>query len=203
MLVVSIFSSLLNCTTVYHTCLTTRCFFFHQPSLNTVRIQSYEDESYVPMASPSPSVAAIESDGYIPMSPGTFSFLNANCKAEPSVALSPLACQPVDFAPPPIHRHLKPRLRRGKSYDSTDRFTGTKVLCGLGSRSPLTSLSEYLFPGIQSESSAVNVSRIHADIRCTLSSHSEPHGMPPSESRPFRVHIKELQPIQVIVSFLG
>ncbi|XP_036974438.1 GRB2-associated-binding protein 3 isoform X1 [Acanthopagrus latus] len=84
------------------------------PSLNTVRIQSYEDESYVPMASPSPSGATIESDGYIPMSPGTFSFLNTNCKAEPSVALSPLACQPGDFAPPPIHRHLKPRLRRAR-----------------------------------------------------------------------------------------
>lgn len=116
--------------------LTSCCFVFHQPSLNTVRIQSYEDESYVPMASPSPSGATIESDGYIPMSPGTFSFLNTNCKAEPTAALSPLACQPGDFAPPPIHRHLKPRLRRGEGYDSTDRLAKTKVLCGLGSRSP-------------------------------------------------------------------
>ncbi|XP_073335791.1 GRB2-associated-binding protein 3 isoform X2 [Pagrus major] len=84
------------------------------PSLNTVRIQSYEDESYVPMASPSPSVATIESDGYIPMSPRSFNFLNTNCKAESSTAISPLACQPGDFAPPPIHRHLKPRLRRAR-----------------------------------------------------------------------------------------
>uniref|UniRef100_UPI0037E98468 GRB2-associated-binding protein 3 isoform X2 n=1 Tax=Semicossyphus pulcher TaxID=241346 RepID=UPI0037E98468 len=82
------------------------------PCLNTIRVQSYEDESYVPMASPSPPVATTESDGYIPMSPRTFSFLNTNGNMETSTPLTPLMCQPGDIAPPPIHRHLKPRLRR-------------------------------------------------------------------------------------------
>ncbi|XP_070838685.1 GRB2-associated-binding protein 3 isoform X2 [Chaetodon trifascialis] len=85
------------------------------PCLSTVRVQSFQDESYVPMGSPSPSVTAIaECDGYIPMSPRAFSFLNTNCSIESSAALSPLVCQPDDFAPPPIHRHLKPRLRRAR-----------------------------------------------------------------------------------------
>ncbi|KAM9348041.1 LOW QUALITY PROTEIN: GRB2-associated-binding protein 3 [Symphorus nematophorus] len=80
------------------------------PCLNTVRVQSYQDESYVPMASPSPPVATIECDGYIPMSPRTFSFLNTSCNIESPTTL----CQPGDIAPPPIHRHLKPRLRRAR-----------------------------------------------------------------------------------------
>ncbi|CAG5878210.1 unnamed protein product [Menidia menidia] len=84
------------------------------PCLNTVQVQSYQDESYVSMASPSPSATTIECDGYIPMSPGTFSFLGKNSSAESSSAFSPLMCQPGDFAPPPIHRHLKPRLRRAR-----------------------------------------------------------------------------------------
>ncbi|XP_059207899.1 GRB2-associated-binding protein 3 [Centropristis striata] len=82
-------------------------------SLN-LQVQSYQDESYVPMASPSPSVPATESDGYIPMSPRTFSFLNPSCSFESSVTLGTLMCQPGDLAPPPIHRHLKPRLRRAR-----------------------------------------------------------------------------------------
>ncbi|XP_041658123.1 GRB2-associated-binding protein 3 [Cheilinus undulatus] len=82
------------------------------PCLSTVRFQSFEDESYVPMASPSPPVTATECDGYIPMSPRTFSFLNTNSNIESSTPLTPLMCQPADLAPPPIHRHLKPRLRR-------------------------------------------------------------------------------------------
>ncbi|XP_063752236.1 GRB2-associated-binding protein 3 isoform X3 [Eleginops maclovinus] len=82
--------------------------------LNTTRFQSLQDESYVPMASPSPSAATTESDGYIPMSPSTFSLLNTNCNAESSTNLGPLMCQPGDFVPPPIHRHLKPRLRRAR-----------------------------------------------------------------------------------------
>ncbi|XP_034538781.1 GRB2-associated-binding protein 3 [Notolabrus celidotus] len=82
------------------------------PCLNTVRVQTYEDESYVPMASPSPPVTTTGSDGYIPMSPRTFSFLNTNGNTESSTPLGPLICQPGDLAPPPIHRHLKPRLRR-------------------------------------------------------------------------------------------
>ncbi|XP_041808266.1 GRB2-associated-binding protein 3 [Chelmon rostratus] len=84
------------------------------PCLSTVRVQSFQDESYVPMASPSPSVTTAECDGYIPMSPRAFTFLNATCSAESSTTLSPLVCQPGDFAPPPIHRHLKPRLRRAR-----------------------------------------------------------------------------------------
>ncbi|XP_041863501.1 GRB2-associated-binding protein 3 [Melanotaenia boesemani] len=82
------------------------------PCLNTTQVQSYQDESYVPMASPSPSLTTIECDGYIPMSPRTFSFLGSNSSVESSSSYSPLMCQPGDLAPPPIHRHLKPRLRR-------------------------------------------------------------------------------------------
>ncbi|XP_018548076.2 GRB2-associated-binding protein 3 isoform X1 [Lates calcarifer] len=85
-----------------------------QPCLNTTQVQSYQDESYVPMASPSPPVTTVECDGYIPMSPRTFSFLNPNYKDESPTSLSPLLCQPEDLAPPPIHRHLKPRLRRAR-----------------------------------------------------------------------------------------
>ncbi|XP_026184775.1 GRB2-associated-binding protein 3 isoform X1 [Mastacembelus armatus] len=82
------------------------------PSLNTTQVPSYEDESYVPMTSPCPSVATIESDGYIPMSPRTFSFLSPHVVS--STSLSTLMGQPGDLAPPPIHRHLKPRLRRAR-----------------------------------------------------------------------------------------
>ncbi|XP_029304845.1 GRB2-associated-binding protein 3 isoform X5 [Cottoperca gobio] len=84
------------------------------PRLNTTRFQSFQDESYVPMASPSPTVATTECDGYIPMSPSTFSFLNKNCNVESSTTHDTLMCQPGDYAPPPIHRHLKPRLRRAR-----------------------------------------------------------------------------------------
>lgn len=72
------------------------------PRLNTVRVQNCEDESYVPMLSPS-CATATESDGYIPMSPRTFSFLNIDKNGESS-----------SLSPPPIHRHLKPRLRRAR-----------------------------------------------------------------------------------------
>ncbi|XP_008298335.1 GRB2-associated-binding protein 3 isoform X2 [Stegastes partitus] len=84
------------------------------PCLNTTQVQSYQDESYVPMASPSPSLAAIECDGYIPMSPMAFSFLTPNCGVDSSPSLSQLLCPPGDLAPPPIHRHLKPSLRRAR-----------------------------------------------------------------------------------------
>ncbi|XP_060942062.1 GRB2-associated-binding protein 3 isoform X1 [Limanda limanda] len=80
-----------------------------QPSLNTTLAQSFRDESYVPMISPPPTV---ECDGYIPMSPRTFSFVDTNCSVESSATGSSLMCQPGDLAPPPVHRHLKPRLRR-------------------------------------------------------------------------------------------
>ncbi|XP_038563848.1 GRB2-associated-binding protein 3 isoform X1 [Micropterus salmoides] len=84
------------------------------PCLNTIRVQSYQDESYVPMASPSPSVTTGDCDGYIPMSPGAFNFHNTSCNVESSTTLSPLMCKPGDLAPPPIHRHLKPILRRAR-----------------------------------------------------------------------------------------
>ncbi|XP_061595954.1 GRB2-associated-binding protein 3 isoform X3 [Cololabis saira] len=83
------------------------------PCLNTAHVQSYQDESYVPMASPS-AASIVECDGYIPMSPRTFSFLNTNGSAASSPSLSALMSQAGDLAPPPIHRHLKPRLRRAR-----------------------------------------------------------------------------------------
>lgn len=93
-----------------------------QPSLNTVKVQSFEDESYVPMASPSPPITTTECDGYIPMSPRTFSFLNTNDLTESSTPLTALMGQPGELAPPPIHRHLKPRLRRGERPSHVDVF---------------------------------------------------------------------------------
>ncbi|KAM6911724.1 GRB2-associated-binding protein 3 isoform 2-T2 [Lycodopsis pacificus] len=85
-----------------------------QPCLNTTRVQSYQDESYVPMASPTASVTPTECDGYIPMSPRTLSFAKTNCNADSSPTLGSLTCQTGDLAPPPVHRHLKPRLRRAR-----------------------------------------------------------------------------------------
>lgn len=67
------------------------------------------------MASPFPSLSSVEGDSYIPMSPRNFTFLSANCRAESSSSVCPLMCQPIEIAPPPIHRHLKPRLRRGEN----------------------------------------------------------------------------------------
>lgn len=88
------------------------------PCLNTTKVQNYQDESYVPMASPSPSpspsLTTVESDGYIPMSPRTFSFLNATYSIEPSTSFSPLMSQLGALAPPPIQRHLKPRTRKAR-----------------------------------------------------------------------------------------
>nr|XP_019941120.1 PREDICTED: GRB2-associated-binding protein 3 [Paralichthys olivaceus] len=81
------------------------------PCSNNTQVQSYRDESYVPMTSPPPTV---ECDGYIPMSPRTFSFLNTNCSVESSATVGSLICPPGDLTPPPIHRHLKPRLRRAR-----------------------------------------------------------------------------------------
>ncbi|XP_068457520.1 GRB2-associated-binding protein 3 isoform X2 [Clinocottus analis] len=84
-----------------------------QPCLKSPRVLSYQDESYVPMTSPTPAVITIEGDGYIPMSPRTISFPNTNGNTEPSTPLD-LTCQPGDVPPPPVHRHLKPRLRRAR-----------------------------------------------------------------------------------------
>lgn len=118
------FSTPRGCTkNVYQNVKMTSCCFVFQPlCLNTTQVQSYQDESYVPMASPSPSVATIECDGYIPMSPMKFSFLNPNCNDEAPATFSRLMGQPGDLAPPPIHRHLKPRLRRGVCHNSPDWF---------------------------------------------------------------------------------
>lgn len=66
------------------------------------------------MASPSPSVTVTECDGYIPMSPRTMSFLNIDGNDDSPSTHSSLMCQPGAFGPPPIHRHLKPRLRRAR-----------------------------------------------------------------------------------------
>ncbi|KAK1882400.1 GRB2-associated-binding protein 3 [Dissostichus eleginoides] len=99
---------------IHCTCVTSACFVFQQHGLNSTRFQGFQDDSYVPMASPSTSATPTESDGYIPMSPSTFSLLNSNCSAESSTTLGPLMCPPGDFVPPPIHRHLKPRLRRAR-----------------------------------------------------------------------------------------
>ncbi|TNN79222.1 GRB2-associated-binding protein 3 [Liparis tanakae] len=83
------------------------------PCSNATRDQSSQDESYVPMASPTSSVTAPGCDGYIPMSPRPYSFPNANCTTESSSTLG-LTGQPAEVPPPPVHRHLKPRLRRAR-----------------------------------------------------------------------------------------
>ena len=114
--------------TLWSAYLTVLCFVFWQPCLNTAQVQSYQDESYVPMASPSPSATTVECDGYIPMSPRTFSFLNTNCSVASSPCLSTLMSQPGDLAPPPIHRHLKPRLRRGEGHTRPDQAKIISVL---------------------------------------------------------------------------
>ncbi|XP_061904022.1 GRB2-associated-binding protein 3 isoform X1 [Entelurus aequoreus] len=79
-----------------------------QSCLDTTLGQSQQDESYVPMASPSSSVAIVECDGYIPMRP--VSFLDTNSNIMTTKTLSPV----MSHAPPPIHRHLKPCLRRAR-----------------------------------------------------------------------------------------
>ncbi|XP_054610093.1 GRB2-associated-binding protein 3 isoform X2 [Dunckerocampus dactyliophorus] len=80
--------------------------------LNTARVQSQQDESYVPMGSPSSSVTIVECDGYIPMSLVSFPDTNSNIMT--TNTLSPIVCQQGELAPPPIHRHLKPSLRRAR-----------------------------------------------------------------------------------------
>lgn len=81
------------------------------PCLNT-RVQIYQDESYVPMSSPPVMVNTRESDGYIPMSPITCGIFSTNSETESSTNLTSLMSQLGEIAPPPVHRHLKPRLRR-------------------------------------------------------------------------------------------
>nr|XP_057933204.1 GRB2-associated-binding protein 3 isoform X2 [Doryrhamphus excisus] len=69
-------------------------------------VQSQQDES------PSSSVTIVECDGYIPMSP--VSLLDTNGNIMTTKTPSPLVCQMTELAPPPIHRHLKPWLRRAR-----------------------------------------------------------------------------------------
>ncbi|XP_034034646.1 LOW QUALITY PROTEIN: GRB2-associated-binding protein 3-like [Thalassophryne amazonica] len=80
------------------------------PHLNGTQIQSHEDESYVPMTSPL-SVTSGDGDGYIPMSPRTFMFLNSNGTDDSCTPIGPLMDLCGDPSPPPVHRHLKPRRR--------------------------------------------------------------------------------------------
>ncbi|XP_061608386.1 GRB2-associated-binding protein 3 isoform X2 [Phyllopteryx taeniolatus] len=80
---------------------------------NTARLQSQPDESDVPMASASSCVSVIEGDGYLPMSPAV-GILETRGKVEAAETLGSLARQPGGVAPPPIHRHLKPCLRRAR-----------------------------------------------------------------------------------------
>ncbi|KAL0994229.1 hypothetical protein UPYG_G00119540 [Umbra pygmaea] len=77
------------------------------------QIPNCQEDSYVPMASPPVVVGVDSSDGYIPMSPTSFSFVKANSKAEAFLAPSSLvtAGLPEDLEPPPINRDLKPRRR--------------------------------------------------------------------------------------------
>ncbi|XP_072302556.1 GRB2-associated-binding protein 3 [Eucyclogobius newberryi] len=77
-------------------------------TLNTTRAQTYQEESYVPMSSPSVTVSNTDGDGYIPMSP------RACGDTESPANLSSLMSQLEEIAPPPINRHLKPRLRRAR-----------------------------------------------------------------------------------------
>ncbi|XP_077448881.1 GRB2-associated-binding protein 3 isoform X2 [Stigmatopora argus] len=71
----------------------------------TARAQLREDDTYIPMLSRS------EGDGYIPMSPISV----PDSKGEAKAAKIPGApCQAGEFRPPPIHRHLKPCLRRAR-----------------------------------------------------------------------------------------
>ncbi|XP_077360182.1 GRB2-associated-binding protein 3 [Festucalex cinctus] len=80
--------------------------------LNTAQVQSQHVESYIPMVAPSSCVSVVEGDGYIPMSP--VSIPDTNSKVKAAKTLSSLICQPGELAPPPIHRHLKPCLRRAR-----------------------------------------------------------------------------------------
>ncbi|XP_051902633.1 GRB2-associated-binding protein 3 isoform X1 [Hippocampus zosterae] len=96
-------------------------------SLNTTQVQSQQDESYIPMVSISSCVSTVEGDAYIPMSP--ISIPDTNSKAKASKTISSLMCQLGEFPPPPIHRHLKPCLRR-------DHIKDLAVLSGFTARPP-------------------------------------------------------------------
>ncbi|XP_057677887.1 GRB2-associated-binding protein 3 isoform X2 [Corythoichthys intestinalis] len=76
-----------------------------QSYINTTWVQHQEEDSYIPMLSPS------EGDGYIPMNP--VSVPETKGKGKVTKTLSPL-CQAGECGPPPIHRHLKPCLRRAR-----------------------------------------------------------------------------------------
>ncbi|CAN9501687.1 unnamed protein product [Ophioblennius macclurei] len=116
------------------------------PCLNTTRVQSFQDDSYIPMAPHSPSVTTVECDGYIPMSPAKFSFLGTKSSVEPSPSLSSVMCQTGDVEPPPINRHLKPCLRRARPPPLDLRGLSTITECP--THLPLSrSLTESCFSG--------------------------------------------------------
>ncbi|XP_022601654.1 GRB2-associated-binding protein 3 isoform X4 [Seriola dumerili] len=155
-----------------------------QPCLNTTQVQSYQDESYVPMASPSASVSTFECDGYIPMSPRTFSFLNPHCNVEPSTSLSSLMCQSGDLAPPPVHRHLKPRLRRARPPPLDLRGLSTITECPTHlplsramaeswsqGNSSITPLMEWFNPGRKNQTLIICpwISTLHPPLLCRRS----------------------------------
>ncbi|XP_019903412.1 GRB2-associated-binding protein 3 isoform X2 [Esox lucius] len=74
---------------------------------------NYQEDSYVPMASPTVCADEDLSDGYIPMSPTPISFLKANGITDAPLAPSLLTTAGLhgDLEPPPVDRNLKPRRR--------------------------------------------------------------------------------------------
>ncbi|XP_056141379.1 GRB2-associated-binding protein 3 [Lampris incognitus] len=81
------------------------------PFSNSTQAPNSEDDSYVPMLTPSFPLAAEFSDGYIPMSPRRIMSPMSKCTAESPLALGSVTYQCGDLVPPPINRHLKPRRR--------------------------------------------------------------------------------------------
>ncbi|XP_077596455.1 GRB2-associated-binding protein 3 isoform X2 [Stigmatopora nigra] len=78
---------------------------FHSSCVYTARAQLQEQDAYIPMLS------RAEGDGYIPMSPVSVPDSKGEAKGT-KIAGAP--CQAGEFRPPPIHRHLKPCLRRAR-----------------------------------------------------------------------------------------
>ncbi|KAJ7995913.1 hypothetical protein DPEC_G00231640 [Dallia pectoralis] len=87
---------------------------------------NYQEDSYVPMASPSSCVDADLLDGYIPMSPSSTNFLKANDITDGPPATVPLTNAGLheDREPPPVNRNLKPRRKaRPPPLDLSDLST--------------------------------------------------------------------------------
>uniref|UniRef100_A0A3B5LB51 Uncharacterized protein n=1 Tax=Xiphophorus couchianus TaxID=32473 RepID=A0A3B5LB51_9TELE len=99
---------------------------------------------YVPMASPSPSLPSAEGDSYIPMT-------------ESASSLSPVMCQPGEIAPPPVHRHLKPRLRKGEKNFRSECEKKKKKKTNLGLIFIMASIVWELFSISQKYSYTLNM----------------------------------------------